>query len=147
MPIDNLTLLRHQPPPVQPRHRPWWVAPLVFLLGAAILLTAATLSLGDNTHMRLVAVICFALAAVFSLWRLSIGRQQGGLLGALYRSKHAVGTILAGDEERDGLAISLWLLSGLALILAVSLWTKAGGTLGKRPSAAPPGVAVPGGKP
>ena len=79
MPIDNLTLLKHEPPPpCPPRKRPWWVALLVFIVGAALLTSAATYALGDPARSQAVGALLLTVAGVFWLWRLCIGWQEDG---------------------------------------------------------------------
>jgi hypothetical protein len=143
LPIDNVTLLRHEPPPDPPRERPWWVAPLVFLIGAAIFLAAAWFALGDPGRTRLVVILLGACAAAFGLWRMWIGWQEDGLFGAFCRDDHPMGSMLAGDEERDGLVIAFWILSGLAVILVVVLMAAAPSAFAKRSPAAPPAAVAP----
>ncbi len=66
------------------------------------------------------------------------------MLGALYRHDHPMGTMLAGDEERDGLTISLWILASLALLLAVALTVAAPSAFATPAAAPPPAAASPG---
>ena len=54
MPIDNITLMRHEPPPPEPPRRPRWVAPLVFLIGAGLLGAGAVWAWGDPGATRVV---------------------------------------------------------------------------------------------
>ncbi|HMN41889.1 MAG TPA: hypothetical protein PKE29_13680 [Phycisphaerales bacterium] len=141
MPIDNATLLKRTPPPPPPpqrRPRPWWVAPLIFIVGAAVFSTAARLAWGDLLLTRIVVVALMGFAALFALWRMLIGWQEGGLLGVLYRRKHPTGTMLAGDEERDGVVNALWVLACLAVMVSFALWVAAPGAFAKGPAATPP---------
>lgn len=125
MPIDNTTLLKHTPTPPPERHRPWWVAPLVFFIGAGIMSGAAAIAFRDVAITRVVGIALVLIAGLWWLWRLYVGWQENGLLGLFYRDQHDMGSMLAGDEERDGLVIALWLLSMLAAILAVVLYAVA----------------------
>jgi hypothetical protein len=145
MPIDNVTLLRHENPPSEPpRRRPWWVAPLVLLAGAAILLTAAWFAWGDDARTRIVAGLYCLYAVLFFLWRLRIGWLEDGVFGVWYREEHPMGSMLAGDEERDGLANSASVLAGLAVILVIVLAARSPGAFSKqRASSSAPTAPVP----
>lgn len=150
MPIDNSTLMKYTPPPAPRRPRPGWIAPLVFVLTTVVLLGSAAAAWGDDAWTRIVVLFCVAVVGVWSLWRLAIGWSEDGLLGLFYREEHSMGTILAGDEERDGLVITFWWLSSIAVVIIIALMSKtpsafAAWGIGPKPSGAvaPTGTARP----
>lgn len=146
MPIDNSTLMKHTPPLVPRRPRPGWIAPVVLVLTTLALVGCAVAVWGDDAWTRIAVLFCVVGAGVWSLWRLAIGWTEDGLLGLFYREEHAMGTILAGDEERDGLVVTWWWLSSIAVVIVVVLMAKspyAFAAWGIGPK--PPGAVAPAG--
>lgn len=118
-PIDNTTLLRYQGlPPKLPKPRRWWVAPLVFFGACAVMFAAGCATSGSVLGTRIVVVACVGGAMAWWLSRLYIGWQENGVIGLLYRDENPTGSILANDDERDGLALALNIVAVVALLVA-----------------------------
>lgn len=145
MPIDNTTLMKYTPARPVPRPpRPAWVAPVVFVVSTTVLLGAAAAAWGDDAWTRIVVLVCVVGIAAWSVWRGAVGWSEDGLLGLFYRDEHPMGTMLAGDEERDGLVVTWWWLSSIAAVIMLVLMFKspyAFASWGVGPQ--PPGVGVP----
>jgi hypothetical protein len=128
MVIDNRTLLKYGGTPSDPSSRPAWIAAAVFLVGASCLGAMTVLAWGDVSRSRVACVIIIAAVAVVLAFRL-VGwfRSGGGIHDFLeactwIRSpwESELGSIAAGEEERDGLERAWGALFWLS-VLAVGL--------------------------
>jgi hypothetical protein len=126
MPIDNITLMRHQPPPEKPKRRPRWVPPLVFLLGAAAMILVFACCRDNPARSKAGATLFVVLLVVYTGFQILRGWNEDGLAGTFYRLRRRLGSMLAGDEERDGLAIVIGALAFLAATFAIVLLARWG---------------------